>query len=214
MDNRWQTLLTKWTMALPMTALLTGLMLAVAIGLLGMNAPNAVYLWLFTWLARRQRRRRHARPVRCPRHPRTTRRPALVRLPRTRLRGRNRPTPSPPLTPKARQPNRTAPPDRCRHPLDPLLQRRRQRRSHSRTDHGHGGPDLLARARNHRREVVRPQRLPPPSPRPPRLRARIHQRLPCPTTARVSSPDRRSSGKLTLRRLMRPDYACSTTEIA
>ena len=49
--NRWQTLLTKWTMALPVTALLTGLMLAVAIGLLGMNAPNAVYLWLFTWLA-------------------------------------------------------------------------------------------------------------------------------------------------------------------
>lgn len=49
--NRWQTLLTKWTMALPMTALLTGLMLAVAIGLLGMNAPDAVYLWLFTWLA-------------------------------------------------------------------------------------------------------------------------------------------------------------------
>ena len=49
--NRWHTLLTKWTMALPMTALLTGLMLAVAIGLLGMDAPNAGYLWLFTWLA-------------------------------------------------------------------------------------------------------------------------------------------------------------------
>ncbi|HTX11095.1 MAG TPA: DUF3533 domain-containing protein [Solirubrobacteraceae bacterium] len=48
--NRWQTLLTKWGMALPITGLLMGLMLIVAIGLLGMNAPNAGYLWLFTWL--------------------------------------------------------------------------------------------------------------------------------------------------------------------
>jgi YhgE/Pip-like protein len=48
--NRWQTLLTKWAMALPITGLLTGLMLIVAIGLLDMNAPNAGYLWLFTWL--------------------------------------------------------------------------------------------------------------------------------------------------------------------
>jgi YhgE/Pip-like protein len=49
--NRWQTLLTKWTMALPVTGLLTGVMLAVAVGLLDMSAPNAGYLWLFTWLA-------------------------------------------------------------------------------------------------------------------------------------------------------------------
>jgi Protein of unknown function (DUF3533) len=49
--NRWQTLLTKWTMALPITGLLTGLVLAVAIGLLDMNAPDPGYLWLFTWLA-------------------------------------------------------------------------------------------------------------------------------------------------------------------
>ena len=48
--NRWQTLLTKWAMALPITGLLAGLMLIVAIGLLGMDAPNAGYLWLFTWL--------------------------------------------------------------------------------------------------------------------------------------------------------------------
>ena len=48
--NRWQTLLTKWAMALPLTGLLTGLMLAVAVGLLDMNAPHAGYLWLFTWL--------------------------------------------------------------------------------------------------------------------------------------------------------------------
>jgi YhgE/Pip-like protein len=48
--NRWHTLLTKWAMALPLTGLLTGLMLAVAAGLLGMNAPHVGYLWLFTWL--------------------------------------------------------------------------------------------------------------------------------------------------------------------
>ena len=48
--NRWQTLLTKWAMALPITGLLTGLMLIVAVGLLGMDAPNAGYLWLFIWL--------------------------------------------------------------------------------------------------------------------------------------------------------------------
>ena len=49
--NRWQTLVTKWAMALPVTGLLTGLMLVVAVGALDMNAPNAGLLWLFTWLA-------------------------------------------------------------------------------------------------------------------------------------------------------------------
>jgi hypothetical protein len=48
--NRWQTLLTKWAMVLPITGLLMGIMLLVAIGLLGMDAPNAGLLWLFTWL--------------------------------------------------------------------------------------------------------------------------------------------------------------------
>jgi len=49
--NRWDTLLTKWAMVLPITGLLTGLVLAVAVGLLGMDAPNGGLLWLFTWLA-------------------------------------------------------------------------------------------------------------------------------------------------------------------
>ncbi len=48
--NRWQTLLTKWGMAVPVTGLLTGLVVVVAAGLLGMDAPNPGYLWLFTWL--------------------------------------------------------------------------------------------------------------------------------------------------------------------
>lgn len=37
-------------MALPITGLLTGLVLIVAVGLLNMDAPDAGYLWLFTWL--------------------------------------------------------------------------------------------------------------------------------------------------------------------
>ncbi len=49
--NRWQTLLTKWAMALPLTGLLTGLVLLVAVGLLGMTAPDVGLLWLFMWLA-------------------------------------------------------------------------------------------------------------------------------------------------------------------
>ena len=49
--NRWQTLLTKWAMALPLTGLLTGLVLLVAVGLLGMTAPDVGSLWLFMWLA-------------------------------------------------------------------------------------------------------------------------------------------------------------------
>jgi YhgE/Pip-like protein len=48
--NRWQTLVTKWLVALPITGLLTGLVLIVAVDLLGMDAPNAGELWLFTWL--------------------------------------------------------------------------------------------------------------------------------------------------------------------
>jgi YhgE/Pip-like protein len=48
--NRWQTLLTKWAMALPITALMSALVLAVAVGLLDMDAPHLAYLWLFTWL--------------------------------------------------------------------------------------------------------------------------------------------------------------------
>lgn len=48
--NRWHTLLTKWVMAVPITALLTALVLVVAVGLLGMDAPHLAYLWLFTWL--------------------------------------------------------------------------------------------------------------------------------------------------------------------
>jgi hypothetical protein len=48
--NRWQTLLIKWAIVAALTAVLTALVLLVAAGALGMDAPHPVLLWLFTWL--------------------------------------------------------------------------------------------------------------------------------------------------------------------
>jgi YhgE/Pip-like protein len=45
--SRWQTLLTKWSVALAAVPILTGILLLVAVGLLHMNAPSAVGLWLY-----------------------------------------------------------------------------------------------------------------------------------------------------------------------
>jgi YhgE/Pip-like protein len=49
--SRWQTLLMKWALAVPLTAILTGLLLAAAIGILGMDAPYFGILWPYLWLA-------------------------------------------------------------------------------------------------------------------------------------------------------------------
>jgi len=49
--TRWQTLVAKWVMVLVIVPLLVALMLAVAVGLLGMDAPFIWYLWLFTSFA-------------------------------------------------------------------------------------------------------------------------------------------------------------------
>jgi hypothetical protein len=48
--NRWQTLLIKWAVVAVVTAATSALMLALAAGGLGMDAPHPVVLWLFTWL--------------------------------------------------------------------------------------------------------------------------------------------------------------------
>jgi YhgE/Pip-like protein len=48
--NRWQTLLVKWAIVVTLTAVMTAVVLAVAAGLLGMDAPHPALLWLFTWL--------------------------------------------------------------------------------------------------------------------------------------------------------------------
>jgi YhgE/Pip-like protein len=48
--SRWQTLLIKWAIAAPLTGVLTAVMLAIAAGALGMDAPHLPLLWLFTWL--------------------------------------------------------------------------------------------------------------------------------------------------------------------
>ncbi len=49
--SRWQTLLTKWAVALVTVPILTGILLLVAVGLLHMNAPYVAELWLFTSFA-------------------------------------------------------------------------------------------------------------------------------------------------------------------
>jgi uncharacterized phage infection (PIP) family protein YhgE len=48
--NRWQTLLIKWAIVVVLTAVLTALVLIVAAGVLGMDAPHPALLWAFTWL--------------------------------------------------------------------------------------------------------------------------------------------------------------------
>jgi YhgE/Pip-like protein len=49
--SRWQTLLAKWAIAVPLMVALTGLMLLAAVGVLGMNAPHFWELWLLAWFA-------------------------------------------------------------------------------------------------------------------------------------------------------------------
>lgn len=49
--SRWQTLLAKWAIAVPSTLLLTGILLAVATGILRMDAPHPWQLWLYAWFA-------------------------------------------------------------------------------------------------------------------------------------------------------------------
>ena len=48
--DRWQTLITKWAITLPMTGLMTGIFLLIAVAGLGMDAPHVGFLWLLTWL--------------------------------------------------------------------------------------------------------------------------------------------------------------------
>jgi YhgE/Pip-like protein len=49
--RRRETLLGKWAMAIPLSFVMTGLMLAAATGILGMDTPHFWLLWLLTWFA-------------------------------------------------------------------------------------------------------------------------------------------------------------------
>ena len=49
--SRWQTLLSKWVVALVLVPILTAILLLVSVGLLHMNAPYVWELWLFTSFA-------------------------------------------------------------------------------------------------------------------------------------------------------------------
>jgi YhgE/Pip-like protein len=48
--NRWQTLLTKWAIVAVLTAVMTAVLLLIAAGALGMDAPSPALLWVYTWL--------------------------------------------------------------------------------------------------------------------------------------------------------------------
>jgi YhgE/Pip-like protein len=48
--NRWQTLIIKWVMAAPLTGIMTGILLLIAVAGLGMDAPHPGLLWLLAWL--------------------------------------------------------------------------------------------------------------------------------------------------------------------
>lgn len=48
--NRWHTLIIKWAIAAPLTGVMTGILLLVAVAALGMNAPHVGLLWLLAWL--------------------------------------------------------------------------------------------------------------------------------------------------------------------
>ena len=47
--SRFQTLLAKWGMAVVLTAIFVAVFLLVAIGILGMDAPSPLLLWLYGW---------------------------------------------------------------------------------------------------------------------------------------------------------------------
>ena len=47
--TRWRTLLIKWTIGAGLTAVVSGLMIAVAVGV-GLDVPHPAGLWLYAWL--------------------------------------------------------------------------------------------------------------------------------------------------------------------
>jgi YhgE/Pip-like protein len=49
--SRVQTLIAKWVLAVPLTVILTGLMLFTAVVILDMNSPDFLSLWLLCWFA-------------------------------------------------------------------------------------------------------------------------------------------------------------------
>ncbi len=49
--SRWQTLLAKWALAVPLMVVLTGLMLLAAVAVLHMDTPHFWDLWLLAWFA-------------------------------------------------------------------------------------------------------------------------------------------------------------------
>lgn len=49
--SRWHTLVAKWAVTVPVSLLLTGALMLVAVGILGMDAPDLLGLWMYSWYA-------------------------------------------------------------------------------------------------------------------------------------------------------------------
>jgi hypothetical protein len=171
--TRWQTLLAKWGMAVVLSGLFVAVFLLVAVGILGMDAPSPLLLWLYGWFG--------AATV------------AIGTLALFAVLG----------TPgqlvglllfvylglasaggtvagllRRDQPRRPAAPDPRRRALDPLPRSARRRGPRRGRDRHRHRPPLLARLRRLLYLPLRQGRPRPPRPRRPHLRPRIRRRLP------------------------------------
>jgi YhgE/Pip-like protein len=191
--DRWQTLLVKWAIVVAVTAVLTGVVLLVAAGALGMDAPHPATLWLFMWLC--------AASVAAG----TIVLFAVAGTPGQLIgllifvyaglasaggdgsgRGPAWRLPRP-------QQHRTATSGPGRNPVHHVLQRPGGCRSHPGDGSGRAGAALLGGPGYPHREVVRPQRVLPPASRRPRPRQRIGAGLQVPvreTGLTARKPDR------------------------
>ena len=80
--SRVHTLLAKWAIALVLIPILTGVLLLVSVGLLGMSAPFVLGALALHVICRHRHRRGHAGPVRCAGLSGPAHRHAAVHLPR------------------------------------------------------------------------------------------------------------------------------------
>ena len=157
--SRWHTLMAKWVVALVVVPVLVGVLLLVAVGLLGMNAPFIGVLWLFASFAAITIAFGTLVLFAALGAPRAADRVARVRVPRPRLLGRNHPVAGTPLCAPLRCQFRTVAPGARRRPRHSLLRCGGPRRPHPRPHPDRNRSGLLACCRRRRDELGRPQRI-------------------------------------------------------
>jgi YhgE/Pip-like protein len=179
--NRWQTLLIKWAIVAALTAGLTAVVLMVAAGALGMDAPHPALLWLFTRLCAASVGVGTIAVFAMAGAFRQLIAMLLVRLRRARRLRRVRAGTGPTRFPPRPEQRTTSPPNPGRHPLHHVLQRPSQGRSHPGNAGRRARTARLAGRRHRHRQVVRPQGLLPPRSQRPRPRQRRRPGLQIPT---------------------------------